>query len=542
MKFRYDKSKHVLRLTESSRTEYHQLKLHLTRFVKNYRFTPRFKLGVWDGKISHFRDGEINFGLWKEAYKLCKINGWKFEIENRDEFPQFKGIDDKKMRDFCDKFFKDRKTKNGDVFYPYDHQIDSAVKILKNRYCLTEVATGGGKSLIFSLIAFYILSEVKPNAKFLLIVPNIDLVTQFYNDIFIYNKGELNDNPNPLDIRMTEIMSANPRHDEGESNIFIGTIQSLEKRDEKWLKQFDVIASDESHKCGSKAGDSTGLKQVEKVLKKTFSTAAMRFGMSGTYPNEESLDFLTIQSLHGPKIAEVQAKDLMKKGVISNVKIKTLILNHNDHKFNEDIHLIKKTGNAKAAYDLEKKYIQESKSRLDFIFDKIVPKIKKNTLILFHIKDYGKKIYDRMRNNCENVDAYYIDGDVKKEQRNYIKKKFDSKGKRSKIGMLLNDDTIQDKPKVLVASFGTLSTGISIRDLHNIIFMESFKSEQIIIQSVGRILRLHKNKDIAIVFDIVDVFNDNTKSKNILYQHYLTRRSYYEKREYPYEELKINLR
>jgi len=545
LKFKFDKIKQKLKIIESDRAEWHQLKLHLTRYVKNYKFQPRFKLGVWDGKISHFKDGEIDMGLWKEAYKLCKINNWKFEIENKEDFPINKNITRDDVLNFCIEFFKDRKLKNGENFFPYDHQIDSAFKILKNRYCLAEVATGGGKSLIFAIICFYILKNINKNAKFLLIVPNISLVTQFYDDITDYNNGFLNDNKTPLNIKMCEIMSDNPRKDEGICNIFIGTIQSLEKRDQKFFNQFHVVTTDESHKCGSKNNGgkkSNGLKQVEKVLKKTIGVASMRFGMSGTFPDEDSLDFLTIQSLHGPKITEVAAKELMKKGVISNVKIKSILLNHNDVKFNNDLKLIKRGGNAKAVYDLEKQYVQNSKYRMDFIFNKIISNIEKNTLILFHIKEYGKKIYERIRNDLKNIDVYYIDGDTKKEKRNIIKKKMDSVGKRSKIGKLLKDPSIKDNPKILVASFGTLSTGVSIRDVHHLLFMESFKSEQIIIQSVGRILRLHKNKDIAIVFDFVDIFDDNTRSKNILYNHYIERKKFYSKREYPYKEIKINLK
>jgi superfamily II DNA or RNA helicase len=548
LKFRYNKHTQRLKLIEADRVEWHQLKLHLTRHVKGYRFQPRFKLGVWDGTITHFHDGEIELGLWKEAYKLCKLNKWKFEIENKEEFPINRNITLEDVREFCKEFFKDRKLKDGSTFFPYDHQIETAYKILRNRYCLAEVATGGGKSLIFGIVCFYILKRINPKAKFLLVVPNISLVTQFYDDLLDYNNGFVNDNPDPLEIRMCEMMSDKPRRDEGECNIFIGTIQSLEKRDEEFFKQFHVVTTDESHKCGSKStgqggkNKTSGLKQVQKVLKKTFGHASMRFGMSGTFPDEETLDFLTIQSLHGPKITEVQAKELQEKGVIAKCKIKAVLMNHNDPGFNDYLTLIKKGGNAKAAYDLEKKYVQESKYRMDFIFDKIISNIKQNTLILFHIKDYGKQIYNRIKNDVPGVDAYYIDGDTKKDKREIIKKKMDSKGKRSKIGMLLGDDSIKDNPKVLVASFGTLSTGVSIKNIHNMIFMESFKSEQIIIQSIGRALRLHKDKEIAIIFDIVDIFDDKTRGKNVLYQHYQERKKFYSKREYPCSELKVRLK
>lgn len=252
MKLRYDKNREKLIMVESTRTEYHQVKISLTKKVKGYQFTPRYKLGVWNGDISLFDNGEFDVGLWKEIYMLCKLHGWKFEIENKEDFPINKKINIEDVQKFSDKFFKYHTFPDGSDFTPYTHQIDSAYKIMKNRFCLTEVATGGGKSLIFALIAFYILHEVNPNAKFLLLVPNISLVTQFYDDIIDYNNGFKGggQNPNPLDIKMVEIMSDKPRRDEGIANIVIGTVQSLEKRvnnpDFKgWFEQFNVVATDE---------------------------------------------------------------------------------------------------------------------------------------------------------------------------------------------------------------------------------------------------------------------------------------------------------
>lgn len=524
MKFRLDLEREKLVIIDSTRTEYHQLKLHLTRHVKNYKYQPRFKLGVWDGTISHFNNGQINLGLWKECFDLCKTNNWKFEIENKEDFPMDKTLTLEMVDDFCKEFFKHHTNKDGTPFMPYDHQVYSAYKILKNRYCITEVATGGGKSLIFTVVAFYILKNINPNAKFLLIVPSISLVSQFFDDIMDYNAGYNNSNPNPLNVKLEEIMSDKPRRNEGEANITIGTYQSLEKRDKTWFEQFYVVSADEAHKAGS--GNSSDIKIVAKVLGNTFGSAHIRFGMSGTFPDKESIDYLTIQSLMGPKIAEVRADELMKKGIITPVKIKSLILNHQDSEFNDTIALIKKGGNGKACFELERKYIQQSAKRTNFIIDKLLSKITKNTLVLFNIKDYGTSFYHTCRERLENIDVHYIDGDVKTEKREYIKKEMEQ---------------TDGNPKILIASFGTLSTGVSIKSLCNVIFLESYKSEQIVIQSIGRILRLHNDKERANVFDIVDIFDNIKSPSNILYKHYTERKRFYLERNYPYEELRINL-
>ena len=70
-------------------------------------------------------------------------------------------------------------------------------------------------------------------------------------------------------------------------------------------------------------------------------------------------------------------------------------------------------------------------------------------------------------------------------------------------------------------------------------FADSFKSEQIIIQSIGRILRLFSGKSTANVFDLVDVFEKDPN--NIFYKQFLERESFYVKRKYPYKVVKLNL-
>lgn len=98
----------------------------------------------------------------------------------------------------------------------------------------------------------------------------------------------------------------------------------------------------------------------------------------------------------------------------------------------------------------------------------------------------------------------------------------------------------EEATKVLIASFGTLSTGVSIKAIFNVIFADSFKSEQIIIQSIGRALRLHHEKEKAVIFDLVDVFDSNDFS-NVLWSHFKERKKFYDKRQYPYKIIKINL-
>ena len=196
MKFRYDKETEELVVSDATRIEYHQMNLWLTRKAKGWKFHPLVKVGIWDGNISFFKNGRINLGLWKEAYIGCKEIEVPFQIENKEDFPINRDITLEKVQDFCKEFFKTHKvkTKEGEwvTFTPYDHQIEAAYKILKNRYCMAEVATSGGKSLIISIVMFYTFKNIDKDAKILIVVPSITLVTQMYDNFLEYYYGQNN--------------------------------------------------------------------------------------------------------------------------------------------------------------------------------------------------------------------------------------------------------------------------------------------------------------------------------------------------------------
>lgn len=266
----------------------------------------------------------------------------------------------------------------------------------------------------------------------------------------------------------------------------------------------------------------TKAKTYLKILGNTTKHAYSRFGVTGTLPPDDSCEILTIQSVLGPKISEVSAKQLKNKGIITPMKIKALIMNHNDKAFEQQMAEIKRGGLGKEVLNFEKKYIQASDKRKQII-SKIVERCDKNTLILFHSIEHGQALLNYLEKSCPDKEYYYIDGSITNKKREIIKK---------------NMEKTDGKVKVLIASYGTLSTGVSIKAIFNVIFADSFKSEQIIIQSIGRALRLHKDKATAMIFDLVDIFTDVNPS-NILYRHFLERKKFYFKREYPYDVKKI---
>jgi len=524
MKFKLDPLNTKLRLLESTREQYNQLLRHLSPFVCNYRFMEKFKHTKWDGKIQFMtQTGDINFGLWKEVYNVCKTYGYPFEIVNKEQFPRDNDITLEKVQQFCDEFYKDHKdSKNEKDFRPYKHQVDAIYKMLKHKYCCIEVATSGGKSLIFSTMVLYILRKINPNAKILLIVTSLQLVTQFYDDLNDCNLGFNNENKNPLDLRIQEIMSDKPRkvRDGLEPNIYIGTYQSLIKYGTQELlpdffKQFDVVCCDEANVAKSVS--------LVDILSRTFGYAKYRVGMCGTYPKPETAELFSILAGIGPIVCKVSAKKLMDIGLITKLKIKSLILQYEDKQFAESVFVIKKHGGGKKAYELEREYIKNSEKRKMFL-GKLVQKFKQNTMILFHNIDYGTELYNYFRDNVIGVDCYYIDGSTSSEKRSYIKKQ-----------MEITDD---GKIKVLVSSFGTTAVGLSIKAITNLIFAQGFKSDNLVRQSIGRVLRLHAEKEKSLVYDIVDQFHQSYKTT--LYQHYIFRRdNIYKVQQFEYDEIKI---
>ena len=515
-----DKSKIILK--ESSREEYHQLKLHLVRLVENHHFKKRKKMGLWDGTIDHFKNGIMRFGLWKEIRQCCQEHGYEFNVDKND-FPFDLDITQEQVDNFCDEFYKDYRVAPNDknpegIFIPYEHQREAVYKLLKFKQGLIEVATAGGKSLIFGTFLFYVLKYINPNAKTLLIVPRSSLVTQFYDDLLDYNEGYNKEQKEPFDLRVEELFSDKPRkvRDGVVPNVYIGTYQSLVNYPEEFLSQFDIVVTDEAHSAKAKSLDT--------ILTKTFNHATYRYGLSGTFPGNKSAEYLTIQSLMGPKLMTVKAKELMDKGLITTVKINAIILNYDEKDFAEKCHVIKKNGDGQRSYLLEKEYAQKSLRRKIF-FRKLVSKFKDNSMILFHNIEYGKELFEYLRDNIIDMHFYYIDGGTPKVKREKIKKLM---------------EITDSKTKILVASFGTFSTGINIKAIMNIIFADSFKSDQIIRQSIGRGLRLHAEKTKLVVFDIVDRFHMGYK--NILYNQYISRRDkIYKQQEFPVNELKIKV-
>lgn len=408
MKLTYLPDIERIKIDSDERYEYLGIKKWLARRPEGYMFDTRFKMKIWDG-YNHGYDkltDTIPLGLWREAYKCCQELGYTFDFTNKNEFPINR--DNKKddiiswMSDFIEnnEYLKSKNIKER------DYQLRVATSVIRDRYCNISVATSGGKTFIYSLIIFYLLTHGHKDKKFLLVVPSKTLVTQFYDDMLAYSDGK-------IDINIQEIYSEKTRitNPDKEPNVIIGTYQSITDYDKNWFRQFWSVTVDEAH--GSKS------RSYRKILKKTFNNAYYRWGMSGSFPHEDSEEMMQIMSFTGPIIEVVKARELMDKGYITKVKIKRIHLYHNDFDFAERLEIVANR-DAKSCYDLECAKIQESDDRIGII-NKIVKEAKANTLVLFHNTEYGEKLLNVLKERNPDKEFHYIDGSISNKKRTPIK-------------------------------------------------------------------------------------------------------------------------
>ena len=206
----------------------------------------------------------------------------------------------------------------------------------------------------------------------------------------------------------------------------------------------------------------------------------------------------------------------MDKKQLSNLVVRCLILKHTE----ENSKMV-----ASGKYQDEIDYLVSSKSRNNFIKN-LALKLKGNTLVLFqlvekHGKDLHKLIEDKAENNRK---VFYIYGGVETEE-------------REKARAIVE----KENNAIIVASYGTFSTGINIRNLHNIIFASPSKSRIRNLQSIGRGLRLGDNKVNATLYDIADDLQYKSK-ENFTLKHFQERINIYTEEEFDYEIHNISLK
>ena len=506
VKARVTPDNRFLQITECSEIELEQIRFSFKKRITNWRFHPLVKKKIWDGYIAFIdKYNRIPVGLWNELNETCKKYGFDLQVEGFGNVVD-EEFDEEDFRQWVADFFSDHPK-----IVPRDYQVDACIPILKYRRSISEIATSAGKTLIIFMIFGY-LQDRKGAGKFLMIVPNTNLILQTVEDFELYNNDKLR--------YQTQMLHGGTDKTKKSVDFAIGTYQTLVKQAPEYFDDIDTVCVDEAHH--------TQASSIKKILVNC-TNSRYAFGLSGTMLQNGSTEAITIQAYLGPLVNNISASFLTANKYATPIIVKVVEMDYLESEARdklEELRSRKAEIEGSKLLDLERRLVVDNRSRFLFVCD-FICRSTKNSLVLFHnVKDgYGKRIYDYIREKTSDKIVFYVDGSTSPE---------------------LRDDYIhrmeEGEDKIMVASFGTFSTGISINNIHNVYFVESYKSEKIIRQSIGRGMRLFEGKERTTIIDFVDDFSTSKSSKNgknYLMKHAEARIQIYQEQGFPYKKYKV---
>lgn len=463
--------------------------------VPGHKFVPAYRNKLWDGKIKlyNYYKKEIYKGLLDYIIQFAKDR--KYTYENKIPEPKIK----------CDlecvkTLAKDLNlSAHGESIYPHDHQLEAILYGLNMERVLLLSPTGSGKSLILYILTRYLLDYIPKDKKILLIVPTVSLVSQMHSDFKDYSTN----NKWNCDKHIHNIYGG--QSNETNKRIIISTWQSIYKLPTSYFDQFNVVFGDECHLYKSKS--------LTGILSK-LKNCPFKIGTTGTLDGTLTHK-LVLEGLFGKVHNVTTTKELMDKNLLSSLKINCLLLEHSEEN---------KKKLARKKYAEEVDWLVQCEERNNFIVD-LALTLKGNTLVLFQfVEKHGKILYDKLLDKAESKrKIFFISGSTEKEEREQIRKIME-----------------QESDAIIVASYGTCSTGVSIRKLHNIVFSSSSKSRVRVLQSIGRQLRVSEQKEVAKLYDIADDLSWKSY-KNHTLRHFHERVKIYESENFEYKKILIPL-
>ena len=462
-----------------------ELRDHFKFEVPNMKFMPQYRNKNWNGEIHLYdmRSKQIYVGLLDKIISFCKRNGYAYKFEEN----KFYGLPFEINQEISYEGVKDY-MKSICTHSPREYQIEGVYDALKYNRKLLISPTASGKSLmIYSLVRYY----VDKGQKILLIVPTTSLVEQMYKDFQDYGWD--------AESYCHRIYSG--REKTNEHKVTITTWQSVYKLERSFFENYGCIIGDEAHLFKSKS-----LIQIMTKL----HHAKYRFGFTGTLDGTQTHKWV-LEGLFGPSYKVTKTDELMKKGYLSQLDIQCLVLKHPPQRFE--------------AYEDEIQYIISHEKRNKFITNLSLD-LKGNTLVLFsRVEAHGAILYENInKNKRDDRKVFFIHGGVDTEERE-----------------LVREITERENNAIIVASYGTFSTGINIKNLHNVIFASPNKSRIRNLQSIGRVLRKGKNKTKAILYDISDDCTYNSR-KNYTLNHLIERIKIYNEENFKYEITTIQMK
>ena len=462
-----------------------ELSEHFTFEVPGAKFMPQYRSKHWDGKIRLYSNhtGELYVGLLDKLVSWAEKSEYTIEFKHNkfygDPFEENEMISYEGVTDYMKKISRHE---------PRDYQINAVYDALKYNRKLLISPTASGKSLMIYSIVRYFTDKDK---KTLIVVPTTSLVEQMYKDFEDYGWTVEN--------YCHKIYSGKEK--ETNKNVIITTWQSIYNLSRKFFENFDVVIGDEAHLFKSKS--------LVGIMTKMDNTK-YRYGFTGTLDGSQTHKWV-LEGLFGPSYKVIQTKELIEKGHLSKLNIKVLLLKHNEHKFNE--------------YEEEIQYLITHEKRNNFIKN-LVLDLKGNSLVLFNrVETHGQPLYELINNSAsKNRKVFFVYGGVDVEEREKVR-----------------EITEKENNAIIVASYGTFSTGINIKNLHNVIFASPSKSRIRNLQSIGRVLRKGENKTQAVLYDIADDITHKSR-KNYTLNHLIERIKIYNEEKFNYEIIQIDFK
>jgi len=464
---------------------YYELSDQFTFDVPGAKFMPHYQKRHWDGKIRLFnvQTGEIYVGLLDKLMQFCRDHEYTSQFTKNEYYGLPFEINDmiskEGVKDYMTAISK---------YKPRDYQIDGVYDALRHNRKLLISPTASGKSLmIYGIVRYFV--EKKKNI--LIVVPTTSLVEQMYKDFADYGWD--------VGSYCHKIYAGRER--ETDSQVIITTWQSIYKLPRKYFERFSVVIGDEAHQFKSKS--------LISIMTK-LGNAKYRYGFTGTLDGTQTHKWV-LEGLFGPSYKIIKTKELMNKGHVATLDINVLLLKHPPNKFEN--------------FEEEVQYIIGHERRNKFIRN-LALDLKGNTLILFaRVEGHGEPLYEMINTNTvEHRNVFFVHGGVPTQDREEIR-----------------EITEQQDNAIIVASYGTFSTGINIKRLHNVIFASPSKSRIRNLQSIGRVLRKGNGKVKATLYDIADDISYKSR-KNYTLNHLIERIKVYNEENFNYDIVNIPLK
>ena len=463
----------------------YELRDYFTFEVPNAKFMPQYRGRNWNGEIHLYdlRSKRLYVGLLDKLISFCERREYTYEfVDNKYyglPFEINEMISEEGLKDYYASITK---------FKPRDYQIRGVCDSLKHNRRLLISPTASGKSLmIYGVVRYYVSTK----QKILLVVPTTSLVEQLYKDFEDYGWD--------AESFCHRIYSGKEKTNE--YPVTITTWQSVFRLDRSFFTDFDVIIGDEAHLFKSKS--------LISIMTK-LEHAKYRFGFTGTLDGTQTHKWV-LEGLFGPAYKVTKTDDLMQKGHLAKLDITCIVLKHPPKKFE--------------VFEDEVQYIIGHDQRNNFIKNLVVD-LKGNTLVLFQrVESHGLPLYELINDNTiPGRKVFFVHGGVGTEERETVREIVE-----------------RESNAIIVASYGVFSTGINIRNLHNVVFASPSKSRIRNLQSIGRVLRRGKDKTKAMLYDISDDCTHNSQ-KNYTLNHLIERIKIYNEEKFNYEIVNVNLK